>query len=86
MAADLDKPALHHQHLCDSCGARAYVHVILHTGRLNDAGYPEDGQLFFCAHHSREALPIMKARDSIIHLIDETRFLTEHVKDDGHVN
>lgn len=84
MAADLDKPTLHHLHLCDRCGARAYVHVVIETGKLTDAGYMADGELFFCGHHSREALPILKARGTILHLIDETRFLTEHVRDDKH--
>jgi hypothetical protein len=28
----------------------------------------------------------MKARSNILHLLDETRFLHEHVKDDKHVN
>ena len=80
MAADLDKPTLHHNHLCDRCSARAYVHVIIGTGRLNEQGYPEDGELFFCGHHSREALPVLKARGNILHLIDETRFLAEHIQ------
>lgn len=86
MAADMTAPVLHHQHLCDRCGARAYVHVVLETGRLNESGYPDDGQLFFCAHHGREAVPVMKARSNILHLLDETRFLREHVKDDKHAN
>lgn len=81
MAADLDKQPLHHQHTCDRCGARAYVHVVIETGKLTDAGYMADGQLFFCAHHSRVALPVLKERGTILHLIDETRFLSEHVKD-----
>jgi len=85
MAADLDKPTLHHLHLCDRCHARAYVHVILETG-VNKDGYQDAGELFLCAHHAREHLPAMKARSNILHLLDETRFLHEHVKDDKHVN
>jgi hypothetical protein len=30
--------------LCDRCGAQAYVRVVL----------PADGELLFCAHHSRK--------------------------------
>lgn len=86
MAADLDKQTLHHQHTCDRCGARAYVHVVIETGKLTENGYMADGQLFFCAHHSRSALPVLKARGTILHLIDDTRFLTEHITDDKHVN
>lgn len=78
MAADLDKPALHHGHRCDRCGSRAYVHVIIETG-VNPAGYQDDGELFFCAHHAREHLPIIKARCNVLHLLDETRFLAEHI-------
>lgn len=85
MAADMGKPTLHHGHRCDACGSRAYVHVVIEIGVLNDAGYVSDGELFFCAHHAREHVPLMKARCTILHLIDETRFLADHVKDEGHV-
>ena len=30
--------------LCDRCGARAYVRVVL----------PDSGELLFCAHHGRQ--------------------------------
>lgn len=86
MAADLDKPTLTHKSRCDRCGARAYVHVIVSTGKLTAAGYPEDGELYLCAHHGKKALPVLKARGTILHLIDETRFLVEHVTDDKHIN
>ena len=81
MAADLDKPTLNSKHRCDSCGSRAYVHVIIETG-VNHAGYQDSGELLWCVHHAKEHLPVMKARTNILHLIDETRFITEHVKDD----
>lgn len=84
MAADLDKPTLHHGHRCDSCGSRAYVHVILETN-VDDNGYVGTGQLFFCAHHANEHMPVMRLRSNIVHYIDETRFLAVHVKDDGWV-
>ena len=78
MAADMHKPTLNALHRCDACGSRAYVHVIIETG-INDSGYVDNGELFWCAHHSREHLPIIKARCNVLHLLDETRFLTEHI-------
>lgn len=78
MAADMHKPTLNALHRCDACGSRAYVHVIIETG-LNDAGYPDSGELFFCAHHSREHMPVIKARCNVLHLLDETRFLQQHI-------
>jgi hypothetical protein len=70
-------PVLNHSHRCDRCGSRAYVLTILVWG-------PNDGELYWCAHHYNahaEALrPLLAA------LIDERHTLTQHVKDDGHVN
>lgn len=80
MAADLDKPTLHHGHRCDRCNSRAYVHVIIELSRLKDNGYHDDGELFFCAHHAKAHLPALKASGRIRHLLDETRFLTEHIQ------
>lgn len=74
VAADLDKPALHHGHRCDACGSRAYVHVVFLVG-LDGAG-----ELFFCGHHARKHLPAIKASGRVRHLIDETRLLQEHIK------
>ena len=34
---------------CDSCGARAYVRVVL-----------EFGELLFCGHHGRKLLPSLE--------------------------
>lgn len=82
VAADLDKPALHSGHRCDRCASRAYVHVVIELSRLNESGYHDDGELFFCAHHAKAHLPTLKASGKIRHLIDETRLLSEHVKDD----
>ena len=79
MAADMHKPTLNALHRCDACGSRAYVHVIIETG-LNDAGYVDNGELFWCAHHAREHMPVIKARCNVLHLLDETRFLTEHIE------
>lgn len=81
MAADLDKPTLNALHRCDACGSRAYVHVIIDTD-INDAGYRNTGELFWCCHHAKEHMPIIRARCNIRHYLDETRFLAEHVKDD----
>lgn len=49
---------------CDRCGAQAYVRARLATG----------GELFFCAHHSREHLA--KLADIAIEIHDETERLT----------
>jgi hypothetical protein len=52
--------------LCDRCGAQAYVRVVL----------PGSGELFFCAHHSRqhaEALAKIAAE-----IQDETQRLSEN--------
>lgn len=84
MAADLDKPSLNASHRCDACGSRAYVRVNIETG-INDAGYVDNGELYWCCHHAREHMPVIKARSIVLHILDETRFLTEHVKDDRHV-
>ena len=81
MAADLDKPSLNASHRCDSCGSRAYVRVNIETG-INEAGYVDNGELFWCRHHANEHMPVIKARCNVLHLLDETRFLTEHIKDD----
>ena len=81
MAADLNKPSLNASHRCDSCGSRAYVHVIIETG-INEAGYIDNGELLWCRHHANEHMPMIKARCTVLHLIDETRFLTEHIRDD----
>ena len=78
MAAQMDCPSLNALHRCDACGSRAYVHVIIETG-LNEAGYPDSGELFWCAHHARETMPIIKARCTVLHLLDETRILQEHI-------
>jgi hypothetical protein len=50
------------------------VHVIFLVG------LDGDGELFFCAHHARAHLPAIKASGRVRHLIDETRFLAEHIK------
>ena len=78
MAADMHKPTLNALHRCDACGSRAYVHVIIETG-LNDAGYPDSGELLFCAHHAKEHMPVIKLRCNVLHLLDESRFLVEHI-------
>ena len=48
---------------CDSCGARAYIRVLL----------PRGGELMFCAHHGRANLAALEAVDAVIH--DETDVL-----------
>ena len=80
MAADLDKPSLHHGHRCDRCGSRAYVHVIIEYRALNTTGHHDAGELYFCRHHWNAASPSLKASGQIRHLIDDTRFLTEHIQ------
>lgn len=47
---------------CDQCGARAYVRVTLKTG-----------QLMFCAHHARKAIP--KISDLAVSIEDQTASL-----------
>ncbi|MDR2379594.1 MAG: hypothetical protein LBE08_00195 [Bifidobacteriaceae bacterium] len=42
---------------CDRCGARAYVRAVF-----------ERGELLFCAHHGREAMPRLRAT---AHRIDD---------------
>ncbi len=37
---------------CDRCGAQAYVRAV----------FPEGTDLLFCAHHGREAAPLLAAR------------------------
>ncbi|MGN6403863.1 DUF7455 domain-containing protein [Sinomonas sp.] len=51
---------------CDSCGAQAYVRVVLETS---------GGELMFCAHHARAVEG--KLRPIASHWHDETRRLTE---------
>ena len=79
MAADLDKPTLNALHRCDACGSRAYVRVNIDTD-INDAGYTNTGELFWCCHHAKEHMPIIRARCNIRHYLDETRFLAEHIQ------
>ncbi|MBO1750568.1 hypothetical protein J4G33_01990 [Actinotalea sp. BY-33] len=51
---------------CDSCGAQAYVRVVLATG-----------ELLFCAHHARAHESAFT--DLAVHVQDETdRLLEEH--------
>ncbi|NTW39006.1 MAG: hypothetical protein HGA44_03830 [Cellulomonadaceae bacterium] len=51
---------------CDSCGAQAYVRVVLPAG-----------ELLFCAHHARRHAPALA--DVALHVQDETdRLATEH--------
>ena len=44
---------------CDSCGARAYVRVVL-----------EFGELLFCGHHARKFLPSLES--AALEIQDET--------------
>jgi hypothetical protein len=48
---------------CDRCGARAYVRVLL----------PNDLELLFCAHHSRQYASAL--RKIAVEIRDETRQL-----------
>jgi hypothetical protein len=69
-------PLLDHADRCDRCGSRAYVYTVLTFG----AG-KEPGELLFCRHHwlkHREA-----ASPYVSVIVDESRQLFEHVKDDG---
>ena len=49
---------------CDSCGARAYIRVLL----------PKGGELIFCAHHGRANAPALEAVGAQIQ--DETQVLS----------
>lgn len=60
---------------CDSCGARAYIRVLL----------PRGGELMFCAHHGRANASALEAVDAQIQ--DETQVLaaTPATAPDGEV-
>jgi hypothetical protein len=62
--------------VCDRCGARAYVRVLL----------PGSTELFFCAHHARQhAAALAKVA---VEIQDETNLLSEaeESKESGSAN
>ena len=61
----IEDAALNAADRCDRCGAQAYVRVTLAAG----------GELFFCAHHSREHSDKLKQVALDIH--DETSRLAD---------
>jgi len=57
--------------VCDRCGARAYVRVLL----------PGSAELFFCAHHARQhAEALAKVA---VEIQDETNLLSEPEQSKG---
>ena len=71
-------PLLDHADRCDRCGSRAYVWTILRfpSGTV--------GELLHCRHHwlkHREAIS-----EFVTVIVDESRQLFEHVRDDKHIN
>lgn len=73
-------PILNASTRCDRCGSRAYVVVILKRSKR----LPSGGELLLCAHDYRKHEPALVPY--IAQTIDERDQLTEHVKDDHHVN
>lgn len=71
---------LNHSNRCDKCHSRAYVLVVL----ASSPSLPEAGELLFCAHDFRKHEDAISPYASLI--IDERWQLSEHVRDDGHVN
>jgi len=73
LTGPVNAPILDHADRCDRCGSRAYVWTVL-------AFKTNIGELFWCRHHwlkHREALgPHIGA------MVNESRQLFEHVKDD----
>jgi len=80
--APAEAPAfiLNAKHRCDSCSSRAYVATVLRRSPV----LPNGGELLFCAHcfrkHGDALMPYLSA------IVDETSQLSEHVRDDGHIN
>lgn len=72
-------PVLNAQTLCDRCGARAYVVVILKWSPTLRRG----GELLLCAHdyrkHEKALYPL------VAQIIDERHTLTKNIADDGHI-
>lgn len=62
--------------VCDRCGARAYVRVLL----------PGSAELLFCAHHARQHADALAK--VAVDIQDETELLVspKHDKDDGSGN
>jgi hypothetical protein len=69
-------PILDHADRCDRCGSRAYVWTIL--------VFPSTftGELLWCRHHWLEHRDAVAPFIAVI--VDESRQLFEHVKDDRH--
>jgi hypothetical protein len=80
--APAEAPAfiLNASHRCDACRSRAYVAAVLRRS----PSLPNGGELLFCAHcfrkHGDALMPYLSA------IVDETSQLSEHVRDDGHIN
>ena len=73
-------PILNAQTRCDSCRSRAYAVVILHRS----VKLPYSGELLFCAHCYKKHLDALAPY--VAQVIDERATLTQHIKDDGHIN
>ena len=70
-------------HRCDRCGSQAYVLAVLDLTPAKQAAGAGD-ELYFCSHHWRAVELNLAPQCGLI--VDETDRLTEHVKDDQHVN
>lgn len=73
-------PVLHSGHRCDRCGSRAFVATVLKWSPTLRHG----GELLWCNHHWAKVRETLTPLCSTI--IDETAQLTEHIRDDKHIN
>jgi hypothetical protein len=65
-----DKAVLDARYRCDRCGAQAYVRTILES---NNA-------LYWCGHHAKTYIPLMKAQDVLRETYSEEIRLIENRK------
>jgi hypothetical protein len=67
---DRDKAVLDARYRCDRCGAQAYVRTILES---NNA-------LYWCGHHAKTYIPLMKAQNVLQETYSEEIRLIENRK------
>jgi hypothetical protein len=68
--AQRDRAVLDARYRCDKCGAQAYVRTILTNG----------GALYWCLHHSKVYIPVMKEQEILDSVYDEEIRLKEDRK------